>query len=252
MPTEDMSADKARRIRRILLNLVDKSEIYPRRGTHIDSVSLALFWRMAELHESICSLVVRGHRRDAAVLGRTLCEALITCYWLTNKDQDRRFDRYVNFWGKVRHENIARTTKYFNYRYVPKSPIEISLIEHAKAEFRRNQWNEKHLADMAREALEGERRPDGTCVSLDQDYELFYFWLSLASHPSVMAIECFLPSTGEPFDSARPPRPYLNPAEDKLVFLSTIWLFRILMRINKTLKLKYDARLERIFRAIKE
>ena len=111
MPTEDMSVDKARRIRRILLNLVDKSEIYPRRGTHIDSVSLALFWRMAELHESICSLVVRGHRRDAAVLGRTLCEALITCYWLTNKDQDRRFDRYVNFWGKVRHENIARTTK---------------------------------------------------------------------------------------------------------------------------------------------
>ena len=56
-----------------------------------------MYSRMAELHESLCILVDQGRRRDAAILARTLCEAQISYYWLTNKDITERFNRYIKF-----------------------------------------------------------------------------------------------------------------------------------------------------------
>jgi len=114
-----MSVPKASRIRRKLVALIDECEIYPRRNSHIDAVSLALFSRMAELHKTICYLAGRSLHRDAVILARTLCEAHISLYWLTNKNSDKRIDRYVKFWGQVRRQNMVRVEKHFGYKHTP-------------------------------------------------------------------------------------------------------------------------------------
>lgn len=242
----------ANRIRRSLVRIVDGCEIYPRRGTHLDSVSLAMFARMAELHEGVCFLTQKGRRRDGAILARTLCEAAITYNWLTNGPTENRIDRYLKYWGKVRQVNMDRIPKYFGYTYTPTDPVEIRLINEAKVLFRQNQWNEKNISDMAQEPIEGETNPDGTHVNLSAQYELFYFWLCLTSHPTIMAIKCFLPGPGQPFSSSSRPRPYVSIPESYLLFLSTVWLFQITRRINQTLKLRRDTELNTIFGKIKK
>jgi hypothetical protein len=248
----DMSLRKANRIRRRLAEIVDTCEIYPRRGTHLDSVSLALFSRMVELHQGVCLLAKSGHRRDGAILLRTLCEAVIIYYWLTNTDTEDRFDRYLKYWGKVRNENMKRVAKYFGHRYTPTSSTELSILKEAEALFQRNRWNEKDVFEMAREPIKGEMKPDGTEVDLSAQYELSYYWLCQVSHPTIMAIECFLPWPREPYSSSRPPRPYVSIPESFLLFLSTVWLFKITRRLNQTLDLHRDTELDRIFGEIKK
>jgi hypothetical protein len=100
MPKDDLSVRRARNIRRALVALIDQSDIRPRKHSHLESISLALFARMAELHKTICLLASRKRLRDAVILARTLCEANITLYWLTNEQEsDQRIDRYVAFGG---------------------------------------------------------------------------------------------------------------------------------------------------------
>ena len=251
MRTPDINLKTANRIRRRLVGIVDGCEIYPRKNTHLDSVSLAMFARMAELHKGICLLTQKRRRRDGAILARTLCEAVITYNWLTNSPTEDRADRYVKYWGKVRQINMDRIPKYFGYNYKPTDPGEINLINEAKALFRQNQWYEKNIAAMAQEHIEGETNPDGTRANLSAQYELYYFWLCLTSHPTVMAIECFWPTPEQPFSSSMRPQPYGSIPESYLLFLSTIWLFQITMLVNKTLKLRKDIELEAIFKELK-
>jgi hypothetical protein len=47
------------------------------------------------------------------------------------------------------------------------------------------------------------------------------------------------------------PQPYGSIPESYLLFLSTIWLFQITMRVNQTLKLRRDIELETIFEQLK-
>ena len=112
MSKAEFSVQRARSIQRALVSLIDRSEICPRRYSHLESISLALFARMAELHETICLLASKKRLRDAVILGRTLCEANITLYWLTNDpNSDERINRYVTFGGQVTLENMARILK---------------------------------------------------------------------------------------------------------------------------------------------
>ena len=50
----DMSVAKVREIRTRLNELLDGCAVYPRRFNRIDGVSLALYSRISELHESLC------------------------------------------------------------------------------------------------------------------------------------------------------------------------------------------------------
>src|SRR5437867_2603056 len=104
----DLTVGKARDLRERMHAILNEAGVYPRPGSDIDTISLALYRRMAELHESICILVERDCRRDAVILGRTLLEAQITYYWLTNKDLATRFNRYLMFAAQVRLLGIKR------------------------------------------------------------------------------------------------------------------------------------------------
>ena len=248
-----MSTEKAARIRRKLMAMLDNCQIYPRKNADLDEVSLALFARMAELHGSICVLVAKGKRRDAVILGRTLCEAVISHYWLTNRDTDTRIDRYIKFGGQVRLESMARVKEIFGYIHVPSDKTEIMLLKQAEALFPKGsyKWNNVGIGDMAREPDEYEARADGTSANLSPQHRLFYFWFSLLSHPCIHALECFLPLSGKPFGSAKPSYSYRTIPELYVVFLSTCWLLQIAVRINQVLKLRLDTKLSGIFDEIR-
>ena len=253
MSKAEFSVQRARSIRRALVSLIDRSEICPRKYSHLESISLALFGRMAELHETICLLASKKRLRDAVILGRTLCEANITLYWLTNDpNSNERMNRYVTFGGQVTLENMARIKKHFNYEYVPKDRREIALLKEAGILFRndRYKWNPIPIGKMAREAdFYGPAAP-GEPSSMEPVYELFYFWFSLLAHPCIEAIQNFLPASGVPFKCFRPsPRETLP--ENHVVFLSTCWLFSIALRISKFSLVRRGDELDRIWKELK-
>ena len=208
---------------------------------------------MAELHKTICFLVGRSLHRDAVILARTLCEAHISLYWLTNKDLHKRFDHYFKFWGQVRSLNKNRVKKWFNYEYTPIDSLEIELIEEARNIFKEAslQWNEKSIRKMAAENDEYEQKPDGSPINLLFQYEMLYFWFSLQSHPSIFAIQNFLPHSGRAFLSSRFPLKWQSLPEKEVVALSTIWLFAITDRVNSALNLGKERDLKQIAKLLK-
>jgi len=219
----------------------------------LDSVSLALFGRMAELHESICLLASKGRRRDAVILGRTLCEAAITLYWLTNdQESDQRINRYIKFGGQVILENMARVEKHFGYKHVPRRKAEIQLLQEARILFRndRYKWNDVPIGRMAAEPDSYSEKIGGKSSNVEAQYEIFYFWFSLLAHPSIKGIQNFLPKWGIPFECSRF-NPHQSIPEQHVVFLSTCWLFSIASRIATMLKLRRDSRLWQIWDRIK-
>lgn len=247
-----MTVAKARRIREKLRRLLDACEIYPRRNTFVDSVSLALFQRMCELHESLCLLASIGRYRDAVVLGRTLCEAAISHYWLTNKDTDVRFDRYVYFAGQVRLENIGRVQEHYGQRHIPSDPTQLFVMNQAAKLFKKSlQWNDKNISEMASEPDAYEKRKDGSAPDLSPQYRLFYWWFSLLAHPSIEAVQNFLPGDSEAFRVDKKPSPDKTIPEEYVVFLSTVWLFLIASRIDTVMDLEKGKELRRIFSNIK-
>ncbi len=247
-----MNVARAETIRRKLVNLIDRCAVYPRQTTHEDSVGLAIFSRMVELHKSICLLVKTGHRRDAVILARTLCEAVLIHYWLTNRDSADRHDRYVKYWALVRGENISRIQKYFAYSYAPKNKDEKRLIDEAKYIFKKGRtWNNVTIANMANEPDEYVKIASGTSPNLFAQYELFYFWCSLVAHPTIVAIECFYPDAGVPFSARKKPEDYQILPETAVVSLATVWLFAIALRLNQSLGLRRDGQLDKIYQLIK-
>ncbi|HVA00471.1 MAG TPA: DUF5677 domain-containing protein [Terriglobia bacterium] len=253
MSKSDLPVRRANNIRRILVAMIDGFEICPRRMHHLDSVSLALFARMAELHESICLLASKGRRRDAVILGRTLCEAAITLYWLTNDQQsDQRVNRYVKFGGQVILENIVRVEKHFGYKHLPRDKAEIELLREAKILFRehRSRWNDVAIARMAAEADTYNKDKEGKAPNIEAQYEIFYFWFSLLAHPCIEAIQNFLPRWGMPFKCSRS-KLYESIPEQDVVFLSTCWLYSIALRIQTVLKLRREDELRKVWAKIK-
>lgn len=253
MVNQDMSVRTARRIRRKLIALMTGAGVYPRRSTHSDSVALGLFARMVELHESICVLAQRGKRRDAVILGRTICEVAIWLYWLTNKDVHERFERYFTFGGKVIDQFFRRFNKYLGREPAPVSKRLKDLVKNADVLFaeRASQWNEKSIWEMANETDQHERTAAGAEVNLAPQNGIFYFWLSLHSHPTVWGIQAFLPMPGQPFTSSQPQREWNDTPELKIVSLSTIWLSFISSRIGTALKLRDDGEFRKIILDIK-
>jgi hypothetical protein len=208
---------------------------------------------MAELHETICLLASKNRLRDAVILGRTLCEANISLYWLTNdRGSDERINRYLKFGGKVTLENMIRTKKYFSYEYVPKEKWEIALLKEAEAMFRndRYKWNNTPIGKMATESDSYEAPPTGKASSMEPVYELFYYWFSLLAHPCIKAIENFLPAWGVPFKCFRPSAHQTIP-EKHVVFLSTCWLFSMALRISKFSLIRRGDKLDRIWERLK-
>ena len=253
MRRDDLTAAKARKVRRALVALIDRSKICPRRNSYLDSVSLALFARMAELHETLCLLASKKRLRDAVILGRTLCEAAISLYWLSNdRDTDERINRYVKFGGQVTLENMERIKKYFGYEHVPKDRREIQLLKEAAILFKndRYKWNHVSIGRMAAEPDSYEQGPTGEAVNIEAQSKLFYFWFSLLAHPCIKAIENFLPMWGVPFKCFRPTRHQTIP-EQYVVFLSTCWLISIVLRISKFSVIKKREELDRFWDMLK-
>ncbi|MFZ0959886.1 MAG: DUF5677 domain-containing protein [Terriglobia bacterium] len=253
MPGDDLSLRRARNIRRALVALIDRSQIRPRKYPHLESISLALIARMAELHETICLLASRKRLRDAVILARTLCEANITLYWLTNEQEsDQRIDRYVTFGGQVQLLNMERVKKYFRYDYVPKNKLELDLLEDARVRFQndRYKWNNVPISKMAAERDIYDPVSTGTPPSMQPVYELFYYWCSLLAHPCIKAIENFLPRWGVPFKCFQPSAHQTVP-EMHVVFLSTCWLFSMAVRISKITLVRKGDQLDQIWERLK-
>jgi hypothetical protein len=248
-----MNARQARGIRTRLQNILDSSRIYPRRGTAVDTVSLAMFLRMCELHETICLLATKKRYRDAVILARTLLEAAISLYWLTNKDVEYRFDRYLYVLGKVHKDNIAVVEKYYGHKHTS-TKAERELVRETEKLFKHfgKQWNDVKISQMAEENDSFETLPGGAPVNLAIQYDLFYWWFSLLAHPSIEAIQNFVPLTGKPFNTRRAPSPRRTLQEDQVVVLATTWLFMIASRIDTALDLKQDKAIHKTLAKIKE
>jgi hypothetical protein len=208
---------------------------------------------MAELHETICLLASRKRLRDAVILARTLCEANITLYWLTNEQQsDERIDRYITFGVQVQLVNMERVKKYFRYDYIPKSKLELDLLKEARVRSQNDKyrWNNVPISKMAAERDIYDPASTGTPPSMQPVYELFYYWCSLLAHPCVKAIESFLRPWGVPFKCFRP-SPHQTVPEMHVVFLSTCWLFSMALRISKITLVRKGDQLDRIWKKLK-
>ncbi|SRR6266446_1872714 len=250
-PKPDMTVEKAREIRAKLNTFLDECGVYPRPSNEIDGVSFAMYSRMAELHESLCILVDQGRRRDAAILARTLCEAQISYYWLTNKDITERFNRYIKFGAQVRRQNLKRIDEFYELAEDPDYGVDEELLAEAEELFKNAaQWNEKSLYEMANEHDEHDERVDKTKSANNAQYRLFYFWFSLLAHPSAEAIQNFFPPAREPFRTDRPPEAYQGFQEQTVAFLSTMWLFTIFIRMDLTLGLQLGEKIESLWNEI--
>jgi hypothetical protein len=248
MANHDMSVREANSIRRKLFRLIDKCEIYPRANTNEDKIALALFSRMGELHKSICALARLDLRRDAVILGRTLCEGNITYYWLTNNEAESRFERYAAFGAQVRHLNVELAERYFAYRHIAADKQERRLLEEAAAHLKplERQWNRRSISKMAGVPDTYNVGSAATSTGLTSRYDLAYFWFSLHSHPCVWAVRCFLPPPGEVYRSSRAPRRVRDIAERHVVFLSTLWLYSMALRVNNVFGLRRSSQFRQI------
>jgi len=127
------------------------------------------------------------------------------------------------------------------------------MIEDARKLFKENcpQWNDEKIGTMAAENDEYEQKRDSRSVNLRLQSEVLYFWFSLQSHPSIFAIQNFLPHSGRPFHSSQFPSKWQSLPEKEVVALSTIWLFAITDRVNSALNLGKEGDLKKILKLLK-
>jgi len=99
--------EKIKRVLKAIASLeryLNRSQITPATGLLRSAVLLPLLSKALTVGRAICVLVDAGFPAEAFGMSRTIIEMFFTVRYITNKDTERRAERYVKYHARVRVE----------------------------------------------------------------------------------------------------------------------------------------------------
>ena len=150
---------------------------------------------------AICLLVDGGFAAEAFATSRTLIEIFLTVRYITNKDTEKRAERYVKYharvrveWKKIIEEHMPLTAKGLK-------AIDPDVIEKAREFKSRGHWAEEGVRAKMMAVEEDTRETDkeGKGINSKFDYDALYFWTSQYVHATVDGIGGHACGPGEIF-----------------------------------------------------
>lgn len=265
------SAKHKREMRRLILKIeafFNKERYYPRGHLYLDKVVLAHVSKGLNVAKAVMQLVDAGLPEEAFGLSRTLLEVALNLRFITNRNSERRAQRFAQYWGRWHMELIKRTLKHFytidaEGKRVPKySKAELSKMmgdytrsmKLARKYPRGTSWLDapRRKSKKARVGRKTRGRgvwmianePDkyeqveGMPLTWNFDYDWIYFWTSQYVHASVVSMLSHAAAPGEPFSiDAAPTRDVENIA----VFNVGAYLVKILIMAFRAIGHTFDS-----------
>jgi hypothetical protein len=188
---------QVRRLERYLNDL----KIVPATGFRRSRVLLSLLSKLLTTARAVCALVEAGFPAEAFATTRTLMEIFFTVRYFVNKDTEKRIERYVKYfarvrveWKKVVEEHLPVTAKHLK-------ALDPEIVKHAKEFKSKSHWNEEGvmLRVMAMEPDTFEVDFQGIAINNKFDYDAIYFWTSQYVHTTVEALDGHAVNPGEVF-----------------------------------------------------
>jgi hypothetical protein len=186
-----------RRLERYLNDL----KIMPATAVFRSAVLLPLLSKTLTTARAVCASVEAGFPAEAFATTRTLLEIFFTVRYFTNKDTEKRIERYVKYFARVRVEWKKVIEEHLPVSAAHLKALDPEIVKHAKEFKSKSQWNEEGviLRVMAMEPDTFEVDDHGIGINSKFDYDAIYFWTSQYVHTTVEAMEGHAVAPGEVF-----------------------------------------------------
>jgi hypothetical protein len=198
---------KTKKVKRVLKQIarleryLNRERFMPMTCRYRTAVLLSLLSKSLTVGRAVCALVDAGFPAEAFALSRTMIEIFFTIRYITNKDTEKRAERYVKYFARVRVE-----WKRIIDAHLPKTAEELrkldpDILMHAEEFESRIHWAEPGVSakTMATEADTAEMTPAGEGIDSAFDYDALYFWTSHFVHATVEGIRGHSVGGGEVF-----------------------------------------------------
>jgi hypothetical protein len=215
MPDEDKEHNRTlkRTVKKIRKSLDDK-QFYPRANVMLDRVVLTLVSKSVNVAQGVVSLIDAGLPEEAFGLSRTLVEVALSLRFITNRDSERRANRFAHYSAKWKLELIRRAIKHFKAqdskgqlqpkytksqlrKMTPDYERMVKLARKYPKRFAAG-WSGKNVKEMALEA-DGHDKIDGKPVVWEFDYDWIYAWTSQYVHATAPCMDSHVTEPLEAF-----------------------------------------------------
>lgn len=180
---------------------LNRERFRPMTSRYRSALLLSLLSKALTVGRAVVTLVDAGFPAEAFTLSRILIEMFFTIRYITNKDTEKRAERYIKYFARVRVE-----WKRIIEAHLPKTGKELrdldpDILENA-GEFRSHvHWAEPGVTvkTMATEEDTVEFNKEGKGIDSAFDYDALYFWTSQYVHVTVEGIRGHSCAPGEIF-----------------------------------------------------
>jgi hypothetical protein len=180
---------------------INKLEIIPATDLYRSAVLLALLSKALTVSRATCALIDKSFNAEAFGLSRTLIEIFFYVRYISNKDTEKRAERYVNYSARVRVE-----WKDILEEHAPDTPAHLlnldpEVIKKAEEFYSKANWtgHRGQIQFMALELDTVEVDAQDKPITSKFDYDALYFWTSHFVHATVDGIVGHATIRGEPF-----------------------------------------------------
>jgi Family of unknown function (DUF5677) len=193
--------------RRVLVQIkrlekfINDWRMVPATGDRRNLVFLALWSKALTVGRAICVLVKEGFPAEAFGLSRSLIDIFFSVRYMSNRDTEARQKRFVQYLARVQKEWMTLNDKYFPGRSLKLSASDRDLLKLAAKYPSRHQWiPERGQAKfMAGELDTTETNETGQPLTVELDYDVFYFWTSHYVHVTIHALPAHAARKGDAF-----------------------------------------------------
>ena len=164
-------------------------------------VILPLLSKSLTVGKAVCALIDAGYPAEAFATSRTLLALVFTVHYITNKDMEKRAERYVKYQARVEVEWRRIAQKHFPAKAAKLRPLSPHILAMAKEFKSKGNWTGEHgqAKAMAIEEDTFELDERGVGFKNEFDYDGLYFWTGQYVHATVAGIGGHTTAPGEVF-----------------------------------------------------
>jgi hypothetical protein len=184
-----------------LEKFIDESEFIPATATYRGTVVLSLLSKSLTVGRAVCALVESGFPEEAFGVTRTLIDIYFTVRYISNQHTESRSEKFAMFFMKNHESWTQIIPKYFPDISIPNTAYHIACLDTARKYKSPNDWSgvKDKTRGLALEPDTYEFDANGTPITAEVDYEIFFKWTSHFVHSTVTSLESHLVERGDVF-----------------------------------------------------
>ena len=184
-----------------LENFLNREKFQPATASYRTAVLLPLLSKALTVGRAVCALVQAGFCAEAFATTRTVIEIFFTVRYITNKETEKRAERYVKYHAKVSTEWMKSIRQYLPDMVEKLRPLDAQIMKNAEVFDSRARWAGPGVTakTMAHEEDSFEYKEDGKGINTAFAYDTSYFATSQYVHATVEALGAHYSEPGKIF-----------------------------------------------------